>query len=126
MKNSRSEAYAAAGVDITAGYRAVELMKKHISRTETPGVCSDVGGFGSDCTPELLCRWTQLGCFTPLFRNHAAKGTRHQEPWAFDRQTLDICRKYIRLRYRLIPYIYDCFHETESTGLPVFRPLCLE
>ncbi len=44
--NSRSEAYAAAGVDITAGYRAVELMKKHILRTETPGVCSDVGGFG--------------------------------------------------------------------------------
>jgi phosphoribosylformylglycinamidine cyclo-ligase len=43
---SRSEAYAAAGVDITAGYRAVELMKSHIARTVTPGVCSDVGGFG--------------------------------------------------------------------------------
>ncbi len=45
-KNSRSEAYAAAGVDITAGYKAVELMKSHIARTATPGVCSDVGGFG--------------------------------------------------------------------------------
>ena len=43
---SRSEAYAAAGVDITAGYKAVELMKRHIARTMTPGVCSDVGGFG--------------------------------------------------------------------------------
>jgi phosphoribosylformylglycinamidine cyclo-ligase len=43
---SKSEAYAAAGVDITAGYRAVELMKKHIAKTMTPGVCSDVGGFG--------------------------------------------------------------------------------
>ena len=43
---SRSESYAAAGVDITAGYRAVELMKQHIARTVTPGVCSDVGGFG--------------------------------------------------------------------------------
>ena len=43
---SRSEAYAAAGVDITAGYRAVELMKQHIARTVTPGVMSDVGGFG--------------------------------------------------------------------------------
>ena len=43
---SKSEAYAAAGVDITAGYRAVELMKRHIARTVTPGVCSDVGGFG--------------------------------------------------------------------------------
>ncbi len=44
--NSRSEAYAAAGVDITAGYKAVELMKAHIARTMTPGVCSDIGGFG--------------------------------------------------------------------------------
>lgn len=43
---SRSESYAAAGVDITAGYKAVELMKSHIARTLTSGVCSDVGGFG--------------------------------------------------------------------------------
>ena len=45
-KNSFSASYAAAGVDITAGYRAVELMKSHIARTMTAGVCSDVGGFG--------------------------------------------------------------------------------
>ena len=44
--NSRSDAYAAAGVDITAGYKAVELMKQHVARTATAGVCSDVGGFG--------------------------------------------------------------------------------
>ena len=43
---SKSESYAKAGVDITAGYRAVELMKQHIARTMTSGVCSDVGGFG--------------------------------------------------------------------------------
>ncbi len=46
MNKSHSESYAAAGVDITAGYKAVELMKKHIARTMTEGVCSDVGGFG--------------------------------------------------------------------------------
>ena len=45
-ENSRSDSYAAAGVDITAGYKAVELMKKHIAKTMTAGVCSDVGGFG--------------------------------------------------------------------------------
>ena len=44
--NSYSEAYAQAGVDITAGYKAVELMKSHIARTNTPGVVSDIGGFG--------------------------------------------------------------------------------
>ena len=43
---SKSDVYAAAGVDITAGYKAVELMKKHIATTMTKGVCSDVGGFG--------------------------------------------------------------------------------
>ena len=46
MKDSHSKAYAEAGVDITAGYKAVELMKKHVARTMTSGVCSDVGGFG--------------------------------------------------------------------------------
>ena len=46
MKNSRSEAYAAAGVDITAGYKAVELMKSHIARTLTKGALGGVGGFG--------------------------------------------------------------------------------
>ena len=46
MSKSFSESYKAAGVDITAGYRAVELMKEHIKRTVTPGVCSGIGGFG--------------------------------------------------------------------------------
>ena len=50
---SRSDAYAAAGVDITAGYRSVELMKKHIARTKTPGADTDVGGFGGLFTPDL-------------------------------------------------------------------------
>ena len=53
MNNSRSEAYAAAGVDITAGYKSVELMKKQIQRTETPGVCSGVGGFGGLFQPDM-------------------------------------------------------------------------
>ncbi|MBR3396317.1 MAG: phosphoribosylformylglycinamidine cyclo-ligase [Lachnospiraceae bacterium] len=50
---SRSEAYAAAGVDITAGYKAVELMKQHIAKTMIPGVCSDIGGFGGLFEPDL-------------------------------------------------------------------------
>ena len=45
-KNSRSDAYASAGVDITAGYKSVELMKKHIARTKNAGCLDDVGGFG--------------------------------------------------------------------------------
>ena len=53
ITDSRSEAYAAAGVDIPAGYKAVELMKGHIARTATEGVCSDIGGFGGLFMPDL-------------------------------------------------------------------------
>lgn len=86
---------------------------------------TDVGGFGADCTPELLCRWVQAACFSPLFRNHAAKGTKDQEPWRFDEKTVDINRKYIELRYKFLPYMYDLFYQGETTGLPVMRPLVL-
>lgn len=84
---------------------------------------ADVGGFGSDTTPELLVRWTQVGCLSPFFRNHCAKGGRSQEPWAFDARTLDICRRYIELRYRLMPYLYDAFRGAAQNGWPVMRPL---
>ena len=88
-----------------------------------PFVGTDVGGFGSDTTPELLARWVEVGCFSPLFRNHSALGTRPQEPWQFGEEVLDIYRKYVKLRYRLIPYFYDLFYEEERTGAPLMRPL---
>ena len=53
MKDSRSDAYAASGVDITAGYQAVKLMKEHVARTQTSGVMSDVGGFGGLFAPDI-------------------------------------------------------------------------
>ncbi|MDE5748331.1 MAG: glycoside hydrolase family 31 protein [Acetatifactor sp.] len=84
---------------------------------------TDVGGFGSDTTGELLARWVQVGCFSPLFRNHSAMGTRQQEPWQFGEEILNIYRKYVKLRYHWIPYFYDLFRETERTGAPVMRPL---
>nr|WP_312288712.1 glycoside hydrolase family 31 protein [Clostridium chromiireducens] len=86
-------------------------------------VGADVGGFGSDTTAELLTRWVQVGCFSPLFRNHCGKAFRYQEPWQFGKQTLDIYRNYVQLRYRLLPYFYDLFFLGESTGLPIMRPL---
>lgn len=53
IENSSSKAYAEAGVDITAGYKAVELMKQHIGRTVTPGVLGGVGGFGGLFQPDI-------------------------------------------------------------------------
>lgn len=88
-------------------------------------VGTDIGGFGSDTTPELLARWVEVGCFSPLFRNHCAKGNMNQEPWLFGEEVLDIYRKYVELRYSLLPYFYDLCRESEQTGMPIIRPLVL-
>ena len=98
----------------------VQMMNLGLSGMYHTG--SDVGGFGSDCTPELLIRWTQAGCLSPFFRNHYAQGTRRQEPWAFGEETMAMVRKAIQLRYHLLPYLYDLAHE----DLPMLRPLILE
>lgn len=85
-------------------------------------VGADVGGYNGDCTPELLVRWMQFGALCPFFRNHYAKGTRFQEPYAFGTEVADLCRKALDLRYHLLPYFYDLAHGE----LPIVRPLILE
>lgn len=91
-----------------------------------PYIGTDIGGFGSDCTKELLIRWIELGIFSPLCRNHSAYGTRRQEPWTFDQEVVDIYRKYVNIRYQLIPYFYDLFYKHQEDGLPIIRSLALE
>lgn len=86
---------------------------------------TDIGGFGADVTPELLTRWIEGAVFSPLFRNHASLGTRSQEPWVFGEPTLSIYRKYLKLRYHFIPYLYDLYHQETKDGLPIMRPLVL-
>ncbi len=88
-----------------------------------PFVGTDIGGFGGDTNGELLVRWVEAACFSPLFRNHSSMGTRFQEPWQFGEEAERIYRKYVKLRYRLIPYLYDLFYEHTVTGAPVLRPL---
>jgi len=88
---------------------------------------SDIGGFGfgGKCTPELYVRWFQFGAFCPLFRPHGDQ-TELREPWQFGPQCEAICRHYLELRYRLLPYIYSCAHQACTAGLPLMRPLALE
>lgn len=59
MNNSFSESYKAAGVDVTAGYKSVELMKKHVARTKIDGVISGIGGFGG-LLPLISKIWKSL------------------------------------------------------------------
>ncbi|MDE8565206.1 glycoside hydrolase family 31 protein [Anoxybacillus rupiensis] len=87
---------------------------------------ADVGGFAHDTNGELLARWTQVGAFTPYFRNHCAIGFRRQEPWAFGEKYERIIKQYIQMRYEWLPYLYTLFAEAHETGAPVMRPLLFE
>jgi hypothetical protein len=87
----------------------------------------DVGGYlgrrlVERCPAELLLRWVQLGCFTPLMQAH---GRFEQEAWRYDDRTLAIYRDYVLLHERLFPYIRAAAATAARCGLPVMRPLCL-
>jgi alpha-glucosidase len=85
---------------------------------------ADLGGFGSDTTYELLMRWLEFGIFTPLMRNHAAKGTRQQEAYQF--QKTEGFRHVIGVRYKLLPYIYSEYMKAVLKNDMLFRPLCFD
>jgi alpha-glucosidase (family GH31 glycosyl hydrolase) len=87
----------------------------------------DVGGYLGHrlverCPPELLVRWLQFGCFTPLMHAH---GRMPQEPWHYSEHVLDLYRAYVRLHEQLVPYVRAAAATAARTGLPIIRPLCL-
>lgn len=83
----------------------------------------DIGGFGGDVTDQLMQDWVKACFLFPFFRNHSMQGTREQEPFAFPKVTMQVVRKYIRLRYKLLPYLYNLFVDQEELGDPILRPL---
>ena len=85
----------------------------------------DIGGFSGDPTPDLMVRWNSLGVYTPMFRNHAAQGTKMREPWCWGKENEAIIKKDIEQRYRLLPYIYSSFYQSQQTGMPVSRTLAI-
>ena len=91
-----------------------------------PFVGADIGGFARAPTAELFTRWLQAGALTPLCRAHTEYGTPDQEPWSYGDSYEEINRETIRLRYRLLPYLYNEFEKSCRTGLPLMRPLVLE
>src|SRR5579859_5053529 len=91
-----------------------------------PLVGDDIGGFAGSPTADLLTRWFEVGALNPIYRDHTAKGTADQEPWVHGPEHEAIRRKYIELRYRLLPYLYTATEEASRTGIPLMRPLFLE
>ena len=86
---------------------------------------SDIGGFTGSPTGELFTRWIQLGTFHPFMRGHSAGDTPNREPWSFGEPYTSICRKFIELRYKLLPYIYSAFWENHRYGFPIIRPVVM-
>ncbi|MDB2265602.1 glycoside hydrolase family 31 protein [Halorubrum ezzemoulense] len=82
----------------------------------------DIGGFSGTPSSELYIRWAQFGLLSSHARFH---GTTPREPWEFGDEALAIFRKFARLRYRLLPYLYTHAVITSTTGLPLMRPLVL-
>jgi len=106
------------------GMSVPQIMSLGLSGYSLVG--ADVGGFAGSPPVDLLTRWYELGVFYPIYRDHAAKGTADHEPWASGPEQEAIRKRYIELRYRLLPYIYTGIEETSRTGVPLMEPLFLE
>lgn len=105
------------------------LAVRMVSSLGVSGVAfagADVSGFTSDATPELYARWMSMAAFSPFYRSHKSFGLRDSEPWSYGEDIEDIVRKYVQLRYRMLPYLYSCFYTAAQTGMPVQRTLAID
>ncbi len=94
---------------------------------------ADVGGFagrrgvvgGVKWRPpaELFVRWMELGALMPFFRVHCVLYAPRQEPWSFGKRALDLSRRILQQRYRMLPLLYRLAWDATQTGLPMVRPL---
>jgi len=94
--------------------------------TTTASVMRDGRVVGGVTDPELFVRWMQAGAFLPWFRNHyLGYDKEYQEVYAFGEPVAAICRRWIELRYRMLPVWYDAMYEWTQTGMPIARALFL-
>jgi alpha-glucosidase len=86
---------------------------------------SDIGGFAGQPQGELFARWIQLGVFHAFCRVHSSGDHGDQEPWVFGDEVTDIVRKFVELRYQLLPYLYTAFWKYINKGTPILKSLVL-
>lgn len=114
--------------DTTSTWETLALsvpMFQTLGLSGEPFVGGDVGGFMGRANGELLARSYQVFFLVPFCRNHKVIDGYDQEPWRFGKYYEDIIRKYLKLRYRLMPFLYTTLEEAHRTGVPLFRPLVL-
>lgn len=101
------------------------LQLQRLSVSGMPFCGTDIGGFSGEPDGELFTRWIQFGVFSPFMRAHSAGDTREREPWSFGEELETINKKFIELRYKLLPYIYSAFWEQTKYGFPILRPVTM-
>jgi alpha-glucosidase len=99
----------------------IQMQRMSISGMGFTG--SDIGGFAEQPSGELYARWIQLGVFHPFCRTHSSGDHGEQEPWSFGKEVIDITRKFVNLRYQLLPYLYTMFWKYVNEGEPMLKPL---
>jgi alpha-glucosidase len=100
-------------------------MYETLGLSGEPFVGGDVGGFIGRGNGELLTRAYQISFLVPFCRNHKDISGYDNEPWRYGKYYEDIIRKYLKLRYRLMPFLYTTLEEAHRTGMPLIRPLLL-
>ncbi len=99
----------------------IQCQRLSISGVSFTG--SDVGGFIDQPTGELFIRWLALAVFHPFMRVHSSGDHGEQEPWSFGEPFTGLARRFIELRYQLLPALYTAFWQYAERGTPMLRPL---
>lgn len=112
--------------DNVASWEHLWLANIMCQRLSVSGISfagSDIGGFIETPTPEMYIRWLQMGIFHPFCRTHSSGDHGDQEPWSFGEEYAELAKKFIELRYQLLPYIYTTFWQYTRYGTPMLRPI---
>ncbi|SFQ40900.1 alpha-xylosidase [Salibacterium halotolerans] len=115
------------GGDCSANYESMgESLRGGLSLTSSGfGYWShDIGGFENTATPDVFKRWTAFGLLSSHSRLHGSSS--YRVPWLFDEEAVDVTRKFVKLKHKLMPYIFSGACETSSSGIPFMRSMMLE
>ncbi len=112
--------------DNVANWNHLKIANRQAQRLSISGVSfagSDIGGFIETPDGELYTRWIQLGIFHPFCRTHSSGDHGEQEPWSFGEPYTSLVKRFIELRYQILPYLYTTFWQYTHRGTPMLRPL---
>ena len=113
--------------DIASGPADLRQEVKNLLRASDNCIAyvnADCGGHTGNPDKLMYLRWIQFGVLSPVFRPHCTNTVeRFREPWVYDKDALNVSRNYIKMRYRLLPVIYQNAFDNYLTGTPIFRGL---